>query len=342
MVLLIAALFAGWPGLNFHRIALLASGICVCALVHLSNAPIALLTVLVGSMVLLLSRRQLLPPLIASAVVAVSLCVVLLANVALTNHAEKRLGAKPLLPPFLSGRVIDDGPGLKYLKNNCPMSPYVICQFADRIRGGDQMIWARIKDYGAVYLIEDLSIRKRLRDENLGFVRDSIMADIPGQMFASARNFVKLLRDFRVDAWGSQLTFTAETYRSDVGWLGGTELTRLLPNIDKCNQRPNEPCGALHLSSLRIPHYVSAILAFAFLAWHFFAKSGKRLRPSQWAAREVFILICLGGIVANALVCGVLAGPYDRFQLRVIWLVPALAGAMILFFRTVESEHGQQ
>ena len=192
------------------------------------------------------------------------------------------------------------------------------------------MIWARLKDNGAVYLIEDLDIRKRLRDENLGFVRDSIMADIPGQIFTSTRNFVKLLLAFRVDAWGSELTHTAETYRSDIGWLGGTELTRLLPNIDKCNQRPNDPCGALHLSSLRIPHYVSAILAFAFLAWHFFG--GKRLRPSQWAVHDVFILICLGGIVANALVCGILAGPYDRYQLRVIWLLPALAGAMMLFF----------
>jgi hypothetical protein len=325
-------LFAGWPGLKCHQIVLLASGICVSALVHLSNAPIALLTVLVGSMVLLLSKRQLLPPLIASALVAVSLCVVILANVALANHAEKRLGARPMLPPFLSGRVIDDGPGKKYLKNNCATSPYVLCRFADRIDTGDAMIWSLNKDYGGVYLIEDLSIRKRLRDENLGFVRDSIMADIPAQIFTSMRNFVKLLLVFRVDFWGGELTLTAKTYGSYVGWLGGTELTQLLPDRYRCHQRPNEPCGGLHLSSLRIPHYVSAILAFAFLVWHFFAKSGRRLRPSQWAAHDVFTLICLGGIVANALVCGILAGPYDRYQLRVIWLLPALAGAIVLFF----------
>jgi hypothetical protein len=340
MVLLIAALFAGWPGLKRHQIALLAGVIGVCTLMHTSNAPIAFLTLLLGNVVLLLARRQLLQPLIGSALVAASLFLALVISVALTNHAEKSLGARPLQPPFLSARVIDDGPGKKYLQNHCSMSPYVLCQFADRIlsgkRGdkGDAMMFDSIKDNGGVYLVEDLSIRKRLRDENLGFVRDSIVADIRGQIFASTWNFVKLMLAFRVDHyWGhSQLTHTAETWRSEVGWLGGTELTRLLPNIDKCNQRPNEPCGALHLSSLRIPHYVSAILSFAFLAWHFFAKSGKRLRPSQWAAHDVFILICLGGIVANAFVCGILAGPYDRYQLRVIWLLPALAGAAILFF----------
>jgi hypothetical protein len=144
------------------------------------------------------------------------------------------------------------------------------------------MIWSLIKDYRAVYLIEDLSIRQRLRDENLAFAHDSTMSDVAGQIFTSTRNFVKLLVVFRVDFWGSELTHTAEKYRSYIGWLGGTELTQLLPNIDKCNQRPDEPCGALHLSSLRIPHYVSSFLAFAFLAWHFLAILNNPRPRSQW------------------------------------------------------------
>jgi hypothetical protein len=158
------------------------------------------------------------------------------------------------------------------------------------------------------------------------------MSDIPRQIFASTHRFVWLLTHFRVDGWGSELTHTAETYRSDVGWFGGRELTLLLPNIDKCNQRPNEPCGALHLAYLRIPHYASVFLAFAFLAWHLFAVARKPLRPSQLAAPDVFVLICVGGIVANAFICGILSGPWERYQLRVIWLLPLLAGAMVLFF----------
>jgi hypothetical protein len=143
------------------------------------------------------------------------------------------------------------------------------------------MIWSLIKDYGAVYLIEDLSIRQRLRDENLDFVRDSIMSDIPGQIFASTWNLVKLLLVFRVDFWGSELNHTAETYRSYIGGLGGTELTQLLPNIDKCNQRPNERCGALNLSSLRISHYASAFLAFAFSCVAFRRNIEKRVRTAS-------------------------------------------------------------
>ena len=108
------------------------------------------------------------------------------------------------------------------------------------------------------------------------------MSDILGQIYASTRNFVKLLISFKVDGWGSELTHTAETYRSDIGWFGGGELTRLLPNIDKCNLRPNEPCGDLNLSSLRIPHYAGAFLASAFLAWHLFAYPGNYCARASW------------------------------------------------------------
>jgi hypothetical protein len=36
------------------------------------------------------------------------------------------------------------------------------------------------------------------------------------------------------------------------------------------------------------------------------------------------------GVVLNAAICGVLSGPYDRYQARVIWLVP-FAAALALY-----------
>jgi hypothetical protein len=31
------------------------------------------------------------------------------------------------------------------------------------------------------------------------------------------------------------------------------------------------------------------------------------------------------GVIVNAVVCGVMSGPHDRYQARVAWLLPALA-----------------
>jgi hypothetical protein len=296
----------------------------------LSHGPAAFLTAIFGGIVLYLSKRQIAAPLTALAVVAGSLCMALAINEALTFAVERHLGAKLFMPPHLSARVIGDGPGQKYLANNCATERYILCRFVDRIQTSDAIISARIKEYGAVYLVEDLDVRKRLRDENLSFVRDAIMSDIPGQIYSSARNVARLLLSFKVDGWGSDLTHTAETYRGDVGWYGGAELTRLLPNIGKCELHPDQPCGDLPLSPLRIPHYASVILGTAFLAWHLLAvyRRPERLRnPDRY---DVFSLVCLGGVASNALVCGVLSGAYDRYSMRVVWIVPAVAGAMIL------------
>jgi hypothetical protein len=47
-----------------------------------------------------------------------------------------------------------------------------------------------------------------------------------------------------------------------------------------------------------------------------------------------FAGLVLAGVVLNAAVCGVLNGIYDRFQARVVWLVPLLALVCCFQLRT--------
>jgi drug/metabolite transporter (DMT)-like permease len=55
-----------------------------------------------------------------------------------------------------------------------------------------------------------------------------------------------------------------------------------------------------------------------------------RLRPSRLVGLGVVIV---STVVANALVTGALSMVEDRFQSRVIWLVPLLAGVLVLDWR---------
>jgi hypothetical protein len=41
-------------------------------------------------------------------------------------------------------------------------------------------------------------------------------------------------------------------------------------------------------------------------------------------------VILIGGVVANAAVTGILSTPHDRYQARVIWLIPLLAMIVLL------------
>jgi hypothetical protein len=65
------------------------------------------------------------------------------------------------------------------------------------------------------------------------------------------------------------------------------------------------------------------IIALPFLAVALFGLARidtPAARAFLWFAALVGV-----GVIGNGLICGILASPYDRFQARVIWLVPLLA-----------------
>src|SRR6185312_16452967 len=84
-------------------------------------------------------------------------------------------------------------------------------------------------------------------------------------------------------------------------------------------------CGALDAGALSALQWIGAWAAFAAVLLALLAKprTGEPdLRP--------FIALILFGVVANALICGGLSGAYDRYQLRVAWLIPFAAAALAL------------
>ena len=88
-------------------------------------------------------------------------------------------------------------------------------------------------------------------------------------------------------------------------------------------QSPVEP-------GLSAATYTTTLLALAYLVWQWHARrrsagaAGDDGRSADWT----FTGIVLMGVLANAIICGALASPYDRFQARVIWLVPLVALAV--------------
>jgi hypothetical protein len=47
----------------------------------------------------------------------------------------------------------------------------------------------------------------------------------------------------------------------------------------------------------------------------------RQLDPAVWV---------LAGVVINAVVCGTMSGPHDRYEARVAWLIPFVAIALLL------------
>lgn len=52
------------------------------------------------------------------------------------------------------------------------------------------------------------------------------------------------------------------------------------------------------------------------------------------------VLICLGGVLLNGLICGSAASPYGRFQVRIVWLI-ALCAAIAITAAITRRDHAQ-
>jgi formate/nitrite transporter FocA (FNT family) len=74
----------------------------------------------------------------------------------------------------------------------------------------------------------------------------------------------------------------------------------------------------------------TTVLGLAFLLWRWQARRRMAGVGDDDVSKheQTFAGLVVAGVLANAIVCGALASPADRFQARVIWLIPLLAVGM--------------
>ena len=236
-------------------------------------------------------------------------------------------------PPFMSARVLADGPGLAYLRRTCtgPGTPFTLCAFRDRpMLTSDQVLWSSRRKT-AVFLGADTPTRLRMERDDARFALAETLADPWDQARASAwdaaQQFAMAYVDDPLKAQGF--------YVSDRFWRA-TVLPRILPGAARCRGpascRPHvgkSVCWGLEgvgltLSLLLLAGRLSAGDLRAMLAGR---------AETDWRDDRVRLLTALGLalvlLAANAVICGVLSGPFPRYQARLIWLIPLMAGLVI-------------
>jgi 4-amino-4-deoxy-L-arabinose transferase-like glycosyltransferase len=106
---------------------------------------------------------------------------------------------------------------------------------------------------------------------------------------------------------------------------------RELNNYRKSKQYNND----LYFRERTKVQLITVLVSFLFiLVLLIFWKHGKA-EKNKWVMLSLALLLFL---LLNAAVCGILSSPVDRYQARVIWLVPLLA-LVIGFIRLGESEN---
>jgi hypothetical protein len=295
-------------------------------LVHTSNLAV----ILALSMIAVTACRLLpIPRIPLRGLGLVSLAAVLaIATAAASDAGAREIFGEPVrTAPFLEGRVLADGPGRLFLQEACAERHFAACIYKDiKVAYPDEIIWPDMSR--GLPLITDPAERRRFLDEQPEVVLGTILTHPFAELRAALANGLRQIADFRIsNSMGASLRGMLE--------LGNDRTMRIhqiVPNLASCLSQQPEPCDyERSLRYIQLLHYGVVVLAFLVLGWRaarLVAGGAMRPQSSDWQRPAIFALILVGGVIANGLICGALSGPWQRYQARVIWLIPMAAGLL--------------
>ncbi len=284
---------ASMPTRHPMRLAFITLAATFAVASHYGFVPLGVAVAAAVLIVLVLERR--LTPVLAIAAVA----PVLIAVVATMAASEVAFDSPDVTPkrfPILLARSIEDGPALWYLEKVCPEAGYVLCPYvAEMPTSVGGVLW------GPDSLVARLSDEEReaLRAEEVQILIGAFRTYPLQQSWALIGNGVRQLATIGMDDvhWGHAVMGADGKLR-----FGTTGHDRAgLEELDRV-------------------HAIVVVLSLLIIV-AFVLKDRLRARPDE---RGLFFIL-LAGLLANAAIFGGLSVPVDRYQARIIWLLPLLA-----------------
>jgi putative flippase GtrA len=244
-----------------------------------------------------------------------------------------RTGSKLGHPPFVMARMLADGPGRAYMRHACAETaqggaePYVLCRYKDNVGSStDLILWSNRKNLG-VFNLASRPGRVGLEAEEMRFVLGTLKYDPAGQTLASLRDWGEQLINVQVD----------DPLRNPAAYLRGrywptTILPKLIPNFAAC--RPPGDCRPpFNYYVLEGWHGTVLVASLLALIWRLSLKDVRQavcrrgLKDGEEPARVAATMLLLAAVLlVNAAICGILSGPFARYQSRLIWLLPVGMG----------------
>ena len=233
--------------------------------------------------------------------------------------ANLALGGPPVLSEtshaFLLARLVQDGLARQTLERLCPDPELLLCALKEQLPAtandflwGDSEAFARVGGWLGSRREADRIISSSLRL----FPRDHLLSAVR----LSAEQLVSF-------STGDGLESQAEPWGVIEAHFPGD-----LPAYVAARQQT----GRLKLAGINLLHVPLAAGAMALLPWLAFLA----WRRGRW--REVAGLALVGAaLLGNAVICGVLSNPNDRYESRMVWLAVFAAGLAFASLRAPSS-----
>jgi hypothetical protein len=246
---------------------------------------------------------------------AVALCILVAfaGDAAFSIATRMAYGATPIRPPFMTARVIADGPGEAYLRSNCPQSGFVVCDFIDRFpTTADHFLWSSDTTQGGVFVPADPSTRRALSAEQFRFVLAVLRYDPLGEIVSVGR-----------DTWKQLSLISVSDFNYDD--IDKQEFRQELP-LDhlKVAEGTRAWTGTMPVSLISAVVMFVFIVSIAYVVWAVVRTTKSDL---DHQLRQLAIAVVIG-VVVNGFICGAMSDQIARYQSRVIWVITLMAGLM--------------
>jgi hypothetical protein len=312
----IAVLFAAPGRLMPLDLAALGAMTLFAALAHNSTSPIVLAMMVLGGGFAMLRRAAVARPWLGLGVCVLALAGAAAGGLAFGAMVKHVSGRPPLMPPFLSARVIADGPGTRFVRERCERA-FVVCGYADRFpMTADDFLWAEGPRDG-VFETASSAQRRALGDEQTRFALAVVRAYPLEQAMASARNIAAQAFDTELSDFN---------YKPSVAASLTTHTPPAYARVIRHSlaYREGWPLGAIwSLQSVVVLAAIGAAIGASTRVVR------RAVRAEAVSAVHLFSLVAVG-VLANAVVCGALSSLFGRYEARVIWTLPLAAAVLLM------------
>ncbi|HYZ62779.1 MAG TPA: hypothetical protein VE650_10030 [Acetobacteraceae bacterium] len=284
---------------------------------HLSHLAIALAIAVLLVVARLTWRGGPVRPVLA----AVPLALALLVSVLFSLAVFQRLALVPHNQPFLMARLIADGPGRDFLRAACPTHEYQLCKYVDEVPAKEEgVIWGWLPTIPSE---EGGRIRAEAGQIVWGTIRMFPGRVARDALANTARQLVSIrsVDGFPPERW-DQLQRADTMLRRDAGH--SVQSTGALRDGER-------------LREVNLLHQAVAVAGLVLCLALVWPAIGAGLLRETW-----LIVLVLASQLVNAFVSGALSGVFDRYQGRIVWLVPftALACGLSLLRRRAGAPRG--
>jgi hypothetical protein len=247
----------------------------------------------------------------AAGSVATGIALCPISNLAITGNFAFTPGGSS----FLFGRLIQDGIVARYLGEHCPDASLRLCDFKATLPNDrDDWLWDNDSPFRKLGSWKGLSAEERVITR------------------ATLRRYPLMHASTAVVAAVTQF-FTFQTDVDDDDTAPTINMFRVhFPQLFAQFMRARQQAEGFDVAPLNYLHWPVAALSVAGLGLALLFH--RRLKIAPEAAALCFVILL--ALAANAAICGVFAGPVDRYQSRLVLLAPLAMSLLIAHWRRAD------